>query len=106
MQTKVAVFGDKDFCLPFSALGMDSYPANQAEGLIAIAQTIVDGNYAMVIVAENIAPTVQEVFDTVKNDPTPCVLVVPFTTESKGFAAGALQKIMKMATGINIFENN
>ena len=42
MQTKVAVFGDKDFCLPFSALGMDIFPANQAEGLIAIAQTIVD----------------------------------------------------------------
>ena len=106
MQTKVAVFGDKDFCLPFSALGMDIYPAKESEGLIAIAQTIVDGSYAMVIVAENIAPAVQEVFDTVKNYATPCVLVVPFTTESQGFAAGALQKVMKMATGINIFENN
>ena len=37
MQTKVAVFGDKDFCLPFSALGMDIYPAKESEGLIAIA---------------------------------------------------------------------
>ena len=60
----------------------------------------------MVIIAENIAPAVQSVFDTVKNDAVPCVLVVPFTTESQGFAVGALQKVMKMATGINIFANN
>ena len=33
-------------------------------------------------------------------------MVVPFTTESEGFATQALGEVLKMATGINILQNN
>jgi len=103
MEGKVAVLGSADFVMPFSSLGLDTYTAGEtAEQAIESAKTIIDGKYVLVVVAENIAEVVEEIFSTHQNMPTPCIVVVPFTTESKGFATQALSEVLKMATGINI----
>ena len=106
MEGKIAVLGDTDFVMPFSALGLDTYAtADTADDITENANKIIEGKYALVVVAENIAPTAEEVFSTYHNTPTPCIVVVPFTTESEGFATQALGKAIKMATGINILED-
>jgi V/A-type H+-transporting ATPase subunit F len=107
MEGKVAVIGDADFVMPFSAMGVDTYPIEQDETCIQEnARKILSENYALVVVAENIAPQAQHVFEAVKNRPTPCIVVAPFTTKGKGFATQELGNAIKMATGINIFQNN
>jgi len=107
MQGKVAVLGDADFVMPFSALGVDTYPAGTGTGEIAeSARKIVQGKYALVVLAENAAPEAQDVFAVFQNEPTPCTVVVPFTTQSEGFATRALGRVLKLATGINILQNN
>ena len=106
MEGKVAVLGNADFVMPFSALGVDTYPVDQAAGQISeSAAQIIENKYALIVVAENIAPQVEQVFATQQNCPTPCIIVVPFTTESEGFATRALGEVLKMATGINILQN-
>jgi vacuolar-type H+-ATPase subunit F/Vma7 len=103
MEGKIAVLGDTDFVKPFSALGVDTYTAGQTkEQITENAKKIMDEKYALVVVAENIAPVAEEVFSDYQNMPTPCIVVVPFTTESTGFATQALGKVLKMATGIDI----
>ena len=103
MEGKVAVLGDADFVMPFSALGLDTYPVGQAdEDIIESAAKIISGKYALVVVAEKQAPAAEEVFSTQRDKPIPCIVVVPFTTESEGFATRALGEVLKMATGINI----
>ena len=107
MEGKVAVLGSADFVMPFSALGLDTYPVGDgADETASTAREILEGNYALVVVAENIAPKAQEVFDAVERQATPCIVVVPFTTESQGFATEALGKVLKMATGIDIMQNS
>ena len=107
MEGKIAVIGDTDFVMPFSALGLDTYAtADTADDIAENAKKIIDAKYALVVVAENIAPAVEEVFSAYQNMPTPCVVVVPFTTESEGFATQALGKVLKLATGINILQDN
>jgi len=107
MEGKIAVLGDTDFVMPFSALGVDTYPAGETrEQIIEAAKKIISGKYSLVVVAENIAPIADTVFSDYQNLPTPCVVVVPFTTESKGHATEALGKVLKMATGINILQND
>ena len=107
MEGKVAVLGGADFVMPFSALGLDTYPVEQQRAsIIETARKIVDGGYALVVVAENVARDADEAFADVESRPTPCVVVVPFTTESAGFATEALGKVLKLATGINILQNN
>jgi len=107
MEGKIAVIGDTNFVMPFSALGLDTYAtADTADDINENAKKIIDAKYALVVVAENIAPAVEEVFSAYQNMPTPCVVVVPFTTESEGFATQALGKVLKLATGINILQDS
>ena len=103
MEEKIAVFGNTDFVMPFSALGLDTFAVSgNREQIVEIAGKIIDGDYALVVVAENIAEAAQDVFSSRMNSPTPCIVVVPFTTEPQGFATKDLEKVLKMATGINI----
>jgi len=107
MEDKIAVLGDTDFVMPFSALGVDTYAAGETrEQVIEAAKKIMGDKYALVVVAENVAQIAETVFMEYQNSPTPCVVVVPFTTESEGFASEALGKVLKMATGINILQND
>jgi V/A-type H+-transporting ATPase subunit F len=103
MEGKVAVLGDADFVMPFSALGLDTYPTGPTESdIIENARKVTDGNYALVVVAENVAAATEEIFQPRENETMPCIVVVPFTTEPEGFATEALGQVLKMATGINI----
>jgi V/A-type H+-transporting ATPase subunit F len=106
VEGKIAILGDADFVMPFSALGLDTYPVTQGtEQLTETTAEIVEGKYAMVVVAENIAPVVEDAFSAQVNAPTPCIVVVPFTTESEGFATRSLGEALKIATGIDILQN-
>ena len=107
MESKVAVLGSADFVMPFSALGLDTFATGERpEETVEMANEIIDSKYALVVVAENIAEVVEETFAIQINRPTPCIVVVPFTTESQGFATRSLGEVLKMATGINILQNN
>ena len=107
MEGKVAVLGNADFVMPFSALGVDTYLAGQTDEQIAeSAEKIISGRYALVVVAENIAPAVQEAFSAQMDTAVPCIVVVPFTTGSEGFATEALAQVLKIATGVNIMQDN
>ncbi len=107
MTGKVAVLGDADFVMPFSALGLDTFEAGgDAEETERIAREIIGEDYALIVVAENAAEAAEEAFAPVRNRPKPCIVVVPFTTESTGIATQALGEALRMATGINILEQN
>jgi len=101
--SRIAVIGDTDFVTPFSALGLDTYPVGRTDQPITeAAKEIIDRKYTLIIVAEDIAPTVDEVLADHQGQPTPCILVVPFTTESEGYATQSLAQALKLATGIDI----
>jgi len=107
VEGKVAVLGDTDFVMPFSALGLDTYPVSeQATSVQTAAKEILAGQYVLVVVAENVARLAEEVFAEQKDKPIPCVVVVPFTTEPEGFAVRSLGKALKAATGIDILQSN
>ena len=106
MEGKIAVFGDSDFVMPFSALGVDTYSVEaQSEVVRETAEEILQKRYGLIVVAENVAVLAGEAFEKTERQATPCVLVVPFTTKSQGFATKALGRLLKIATGINILEN-
>jgi len=105
MQGKVAVLGGMDFAMAFAALGLDTYPVEpRPEPVAEAAKQILDQRYTLVVVAENVAPMTQEVFEGVQRQPTPCVVIVPFLSASTGRATETLGRALKLATGINILE--
>ncbi|OHB54096.1 MAG: hypothetical protein A2173_06525 [Planctomycetes bacterium RBG_13_44_8b] len=105
MRQKVAILGSADFVMPYSAIGADCFAVDDDRSqIVRTAEKIAAEKYAMIIVAENIASAAQEVFDRFTTKPVPCVVVVPFTIESKGYAAESLGRLLKTATGINILK--
>jgi len=106
MEGKVAVLGSSDFVMPFSALGLDTFAVEEnLEEVTEVAQSIIKQQYKLVVVAENIARLAEEVFETTIKKATPCIVTVPFTTESQGYATESLSRILKLATGIDILAN-
>ncbi len=103
MEGKAAVIGSADFVMPFAALGLDAFAVetNSAKTQEA-ARMILKKRYALVVVAENIAVQVQPVFEETLKKASPCVVIVPFTSEPSGVATESLGRLLKMATGINI----
>jgi V/A-type H+-transporting ATPase subunit F len=107
MEGKVAVLGDADFVMPFSALGVDTYAVgHEREHVIEAAEKIIDARYALLVVSEDIAAIADEALAATESLPTPCVVVVPFTRESEGFATEALGRVLKLATGIDILKGS
>jgi vacuolar-type H+-ATPase subunit F/Vma7 len=105
MDGKVAVLGDCDFVMPFSALGLDTFATTEEhQQIVENAARIIEGKYTLVVVAESVAPTAQEAFASQLSSPTPCVVIVPFTTEPTGFATELLNKVLKLATGTDVLQ--
>ena len=103
MEGKAAVLGDADFVMPFAALGLDTFAVEPEAGdIAATAGEIVKRKYALVVTTENVAEFAADVFEATQKKATPCVVVVPFTTEPAGFATETLGNLLKMATGIDI----
>lgn len=106
MTGKAAALGNADFVMPFTALGLESFAADERADILEKAQKILDEKYSFVVVAEDAAHIADEVFSQTEKDSLPCVVVVPFTKEPEGFAIASLAKALKMATGIDIVSSS
>lgn len=105
MEGKVAVLGGSDFVMAFKALGLDGFAVEtKTEEVQTAAREILKKKYGLVVVAENIAAMTEEVFEPVQKKPTPSIVVVPFLSESSGYAIQSLGQALKLATGINILD--
>lgn len=97
--------GGTDFVRPFAAIGLETFTVeNSPEQIRQSAQSIIEGKFALVVVAEDVAEVADEVFAQYSSQAVPAVLVMPFTTESKGYAMASLGEAVKMATGVNILQ--
>jgi len=106
LEGKVAVLGSSDFVMPFAALGLDIFCVEAGgQDLSDAVDEILSKKYTMIIVAENIAVKIKELFERTSQRILPSVVVVPFTTEPQGFAVENLGRLLKTATGIDIVSN-
>ena len=107
MESKVAALGSSDFVMPFSALGLDTFVVEEDnEKIAATAEEILSQRYGLIVIAENVAEAANEVFQRTVKQAVPCVVIVPFTTQPEGFATEALGRVLRLATGIDVFSNS
>lgn len=105
MEGKAAAIGSADFVMPFTALGLDTYAVETDPARVReTAEAVFRKQYALILVAENVAPMTREVFAPAERKALPAVVIVPFTSEPSGIATEGLGRLIKMATGINILE--
>ena len=56
----------------------------------------------MILIHEKLAEALADVFQSVQEQPTPCIVALPFIEESTGRAVQQLRTALRRATGTDI----
>ncbi len=101
---KIAVIGGRDTVMGFRALGLETYPAADANeaGHILRRLTRENDDYAIIYIEENLAAELAHEIDKFKDRPTPAVILIPGREGSMGLGQSALKAAVERAVGTNI----
>ncbi len=105
MDAQIASLGPRDFVMPFGAVGAKSFVVEDEAGAREQAQAILKGNYAVVLVHEGLAEALADIFESVQEQPSPCIVALPFIEESTGRAVQQLRTALRRATGTDIWNS-
>ncbi len=101
---KIAVIGGSDTVMGFKALGLETYPAADAEeaGHILRRLTRESEDYAIIYIEENLAQYMAQEIDKFKDRPAPAIILIPGREGSIGLGQTALRAAVERAVGTNI----
>ena len=101
---KIAVIGGRDTVMGFKALGLETYPASNAEeaGQILRRLTRESEDYAIIYIEETLAAALQHEIDRFKDSPKPAIILIPGREGSIGLGQDALRSAVERAVGTNI----
>ncbi len=101
---KIAVIGGSDTVMGFKALGLETYPAADAEeaGHILRRLTRESESYAIIYIEETLAQHMAHEIDKFKDRPTPAIILIPGREGSIGLGQTALRAAVERAVGTNI----
>lgn len=105
MPNKIAVVGDKDAVLAFKAVGVEVYDATTPEQATSVLKKLAQGQYAVVLIAENLAEQIPETLARLKTQPYPAVVPIPTTAHSSGFGLQGIKSDVEKAIGVDIIFN-
>lgn len=98
----IAVLGDKDSVLGFKALGLSTYPVNNADEARTTLHRIAKENYAVVYVTENYAVELEQDINRYKDELTPAIILIPGKEGSLGIGMANIKKAVERAVGADI----
>ena len=108
---KIAIIGPEDTVSGFKALGVDSFPAHNAEEALIRLRQIKDSTtkpsskdkYAVVCVIEDLVSKVDQAeYAKVVDGPLPAVVILPGAKGSSGFAIERLRNLAERAIGASV----
>lgn len=99
---KIAVIGDKESILGFSAIGMDIYPAYEAEEIKRIIPQLIEENYAILYITENASRKVEKYLEKLKKNKIPAIVTIPNNTGGTGYGGKRIKEMVQKAVGIEI----
>ena len=95
---KVAVMGDKDSVMGFTALGIDVFPVYEAEEI----HRLVDEGYAIIYITEKCSLTGKDAIAKYKDNELPAIIVIPGITGSMGLGMNEVRESAKRAIGADV----
>ena len=101
---KIAVIGAQETVMGFKALGLEAFPASNAdEARTALKELTAEGSeYAIIYIEEGLAAEIKTETDKFKDSPTPAIIMIPGRDGSIGLGLSALQSAVERAVGTNI----
>lgn len=101
---KIAVLGEKDSVIGFSALGLDTYSADTGDEAKEIFHKLTKkaDEYAIIYLTENFYEALAQEIDKFKDSVTPAIILIPGSSGSLGLGQSALDAAVERAIGANI----
>jgi V/A-type H+-transporting ATPase subunit F len=99
---KIAALGDRDSVLGFKALGLDVFPAEDADEAKEILHRLAKENYAVIYLTEQLAVSMQAEVARYKDELTPAVILIPGKEGSLGVGMANVKRAVERAVGADI----
>ena len=100
---KIAVLGEKDSIIGFSALGLNVFPVESPEeAQKSFRQLARNGDYAIIYVTESFFEPLSHDIEKYKDSVTPAVILIPGSGGPLGLGQSALDSAVERAIGANI----
>ncbi len=99
---KIAVIGEKDSIIGFSALGFDIFSVDDTNAQAVFLSVSGNNEYAIIYLTETYYELLQQDIEKFKDRVTPAVILIPGGSGSLGFGSAALDAAVERAIGTNI----
>ena len=103
---KVGIIGDKDSVMGLLALGIDIFPAYEADEIKKIIKDLAEKEYAIIYITEKASLLVQEYIARYKDNKMPAIIVIPGIGGSMGLGMNEVRESAKRAIGADILFND
>ncbi len=100
---KIAVIGEKDSVLAFSALGVDTFSPESAADTRNIVDRLAREKYGVIYITEALAEEIPETIHQYKSMPIPAIILIPDSKGSMGLGLNEISKNVEKAVGMDIF---
>ena len=101
---KIAVIGDRESVMGFRALGIDVFPADEANAKVVFTGVVraEDPAYAILYITEELTIPLRTEIDALKDELIPAIIPIPSKNGSLGLGMNALTAAVERAVGSNI----
>lgn len=99
---KIAVVGDKESIFGFSAIGMDIYPAYEEEDIKTIIPKLIEDNYAIIYITENVSIKAEKYLEKLQKNKIPAIVTIPSNTGNLQYGEKRIKDMVQKAVGIEI----
>lgn len=103
---RVAVIGDKDSIYGFSSLGIDVFFAECTEEVLPLFKEVVNGEYAVIYITEQLAESLTDEIDKYSFLPIPAIILIPGLRGNTGQGIINVKKAVEKAVGSDIIFND
>ncbi len=103
---KIAVLGDRDSIYGFAALGLEIFPAEEAQAGAKLLHKLANDNYAVIYITEALASQIGEDIDKYRFSQLPAIILIPGVYGNTGEGINAVRRSVEKAVGSDIIFNN
>ncbi|HHU56191.1 MAG TPA: V-type ATP synthase subunit F [Acholeplasmataceae bacterium] len=102
-KVKVAAIGNHDTIVLFNAVGIKTFITDKVSEVERIIYNLVNENYKIIYVAEELYESIPETIEKYSFDPFPIIIPIPITDQSLGIGQKKIKENVEKAIGIDIF---
>ncbi|MBQ8951948.1 MAG: V-type ATP synthase subunit F [Eubacterium sp.] len=99
---KIAVMGDYDSIYGFAALGLSTFPVENAETAKKRLSTLVNSGYGIIYITEELATLLSDKIDEYKGLMSPAIILIPGVKGNTGSGIASVRKSVEQAVGSDI----